>query len=71
MRNRRASENRKEKIFEAALQCFNKKGYYKTSIDDIASRCKISKGGIYYQLSLQIQGTDLPRALQLQGDKVL
>ena len=48
MRNRRASENRKEKIFEAALQCFNKKGYYKTSIDDIASRCKISKGGIYY-----------------------
>ena len=39
---------RKEKILEAALLCFNKKGFYKTSIDDIASAGKISKGGIYY-----------------------
>jgi len=39
---------RKEKILEAALLCFNKKGYFKTSIDDIASAGKISKGGVYY-----------------------
>lgn len=39
---------RKEKILEAALSCFNKKGYHKTSIDDIAMKGKISKGGLYY-----------------------
>ena len=42
------SVNRKEKILEAALLCFNEKGYHKTSIDDIAIKGKISKGGIYY-----------------------
>jgi AcrR family transcriptional regulator len=46
--NKKASKNRKEKVFEAALQCFNKRGYYKTSLDEIASKGKISKGGIYY-----------------------
>ncbi len=39
---------RKEEIFEAALDCFIKKGYYETSIDDIAARAGISKGGIYH-----------------------
>jgi len=42
------SVKRKEKILEAALLCFNEKGYHKTSIDDIALNGKISKGGIYY-----------------------
>ena len=42
------SVKRKEKILEAALLCFNEKGYHKTSIDDIALHGKISKGGIYY-----------------------
>jgi AcrR family transcriptional regulator len=40
--------NRKEEIFNSALKCFNKKGYYKTSIDDIAAEVGITKGGIYY-----------------------
>ena len=40
--------DRKEDIFEAAVQCFNKTGYYETSIDTIAAEAKISKGGIYY-----------------------
>lgn len=39
---------RKEIIFKAALHCFNKNGYYKTSIDDIAKKARITKGGIYY-----------------------
>lgn len=39
---------RKEKILEAALLCFNEKGYHKTSIDDIAIKGRISKGGLYY-----------------------
>ena len=42
------SVKRKENILEAALLCFNEKGYHKTSIDDIALNGKISKGGIYY-----------------------
>jgi AcrR family transcriptional regulator len=40
--------DRKEDIFEAAVQCFNQKGYYETTIDTIAATAKISKGGIYY-----------------------
>ena len=40
--------DRKEDIFEAAVQCFNKTGYYETSIDTIAAEARISKGGIYY-----------------------
>ena len=47
-KNNISSEDRKEKIFQSALQCFNKQGYYKTTIDEIASKGKISKGGIYY-----------------------
>ncbi len=39
---------RKESIFEAAVHCFNEKGYYETTIDTIAAEAKISKGGIYY-----------------------
>ena len=39
-------KDRKEKIFEAALKCFNETGYYKTSIDKIAEKANISKGGI-------------------------
>ncbi|NOQ86940.1 MAG: TetR family transcriptional regulator [Deltaproteobacteria bacterium] len=46
--NNEISGKRKEKILEAALLCFNEKGYHKTSIDDIALNGKISKGGIYY-----------------------
>ncbi len=48
MTHKKAPEDRKEEIFEAALKCFNKNGYHKTSIDDIADEIGISKGGIYY-----------------------
>jgi AcrR family transcriptional regulator len=43
--------NRKEKILETALICFNKKGYYKTSINMIARQARISKGGLYYHFA--------------------
>jgi AcrR family transcriptional regulator len=48
MNGHRNNGNRKEKILEAALLCFNEKGYHKTSIDTIAQIGRISKGGIYY-----------------------
>lgn len=44
----RGRHSRKELIFETALQCFNESGYYSTSLDTIARRAGISKGGLYY-----------------------
>ena len=55
MQTRKTQGNRKEKILEAALLCFNNKGYYKTSIDDIALKGNISKGGIYYHFKSKEQ----------------
>jgi len=51
MTTKKAPDIRKEEIFEAALHCFNHKGYYGTSIDDIAAQAEISKGGIYHHFS--------------------
>jgi len=44
-------EERKEKIFKAAVKCFNERGYYETTIDSIAAEAHISKGGVYYYFS--------------------
>ena len=55
MQPKRVQGNRKEKILEAALLCFNDKGYHKTSIDDIALKGNISKGGIYYHFKSKEQ----------------
>ena len=51
MTTKKAPELRKEEIFNAALFCFNQNGYYETSIDDIAARAGITKGGIYHHFS--------------------
>ena len=48
MKKIKVKENRKETIFRAALQCFNENGYYKTSMDMIAERAKMTKRGLYY-----------------------
>ena len=48
MAENKAPEQRREEIFEAALCCFNRNGYYQTSIDEIAAQAGISKGGIYH-----------------------
>jgi AcrR family transcriptional regulator len=42
------AELRKEAIFDAALACFNRKGYHKTSLDDIAARVGFTKSALYY-----------------------
>ncbi len=41
-------EKRKEIIFEAAVYCFNKKGYTDTTLDRIAEKAGMSKGGVYH-----------------------
>lgn len=42
-----AKEARKEKILEAALECFSTKGYYASTVDDIVKYSKLSKGSVY------------------------
>lgn len=41
-------ENRKDDIFNAAVDCFNENGYFKASMDMIAERAKMTKRGLYY-----------------------
>lgn len=38
----------KEKILQAALECFCRKGYINTSMNDIIAAAQVSKGGIYW-----------------------
>ena len=44
-------EKRIEDIFEAALQCFNETGYAATTMESIAAKAHISKGGMYHYFS--------------------
>ncbi len=44
-------EKRIEDIFEAALQCFTETGYAATTMDSIAAKATISKGGMYHYFS--------------------
>ncbi len=48
MTAKKAPQVRREEIFDAAIGCFNKNGYHRTSIDDIAAKVGITKGGVYY-----------------------
>ena len=38
----------KNKILDVAENHFSKNGYYKTPLDEIVKKSKISKGGIYF-----------------------
>ena len=42
------SAERKEQIYQAALACFNSKGYYQTTMDDIVAESGLSKGTLYW-----------------------
>ncbi len=42
------SVSRREKILDAALQVFSRRGYRDTVVDDIASEADTSKGGVYF-----------------------
>lgn len=48
-RSKRAStKTRQMQIIQAAMQCFQRKGYENTTIDDIAAEYGLSKGSIYW-----------------------
>ncbi|MHA6253110.1 TetR/AcrR family transcriptional regulator [Oceanobacillus sp. CAU 1775] len=42
-----AKEERKIKILDAALECFSKKGYSASTVDDIVKYSELSKGSVY------------------------
>jgi AcrR family transcriptional regulator len=42
------SEERKAQIHQAALACFGRSGYHRTTMDDIAEESGLSKGALYW-----------------------
>jgi AcrR family transcriptional regulator len=42
------SEERKAQIYQAALTCFSRKGYHRTTMDDIVAESGLSKGALYW-----------------------
>lgn len=47
-RKEREREERRRQILDAALQVFSRKGYEKTTMDEIAEKAELSKGVLYY-----------------------
>ena len=48
MASHASKEVRRAQILTAAQECFGKRGYHKTKIDDIARAAGLSKGAIYW-----------------------
>lgn len=48
VREQKRSEDRKERILEAALGVFSRRGYRDAAMDDIAGESDTSKGGVYF-----------------------
>jgi AcrR family transcriptional regulator len=42
------TQERRQQIMEAALTCFARKGYHKTTMDDIVAESGLSKGTLYW-----------------------
>ena len=47
-RGRPAAEDRRESILDAALRCFVERGFYGTTIPEIADKARIASGTIYH-----------------------
>jgi len=45
---RASAKTRQRQIIQAAMQCFQRKGYENTTVDDIAAEYGLSKGSIYW-----------------------
>src|SRR5262249_2277270 len=48
MLEQKRARSRHDKILDAALRVFAKKGYRDAAVDDIAVESKTSKGGVYF-----------------------
>lgn len=42
------SAERKQQIYQAAMTCFNRNGYFQTTMDDIVAESGLSKGTLYW-----------------------
>jgi AcrR family transcriptional regulator len=42
------AQERRQQIMDAALNCFARKGYHKTTMDDIVAESGLSKGSLYW-----------------------
>jgi TetR/AcrR family fatty acid metabolism transcriptional regulator len=51
VREQTRSELRRERILEAALQVFSRRGYRDAAMDEIAGESQTSKGGLYFHFS--------------------
>ena len=63
MRIVKAKSERKKEILEAATKIFLKKGFEKTSMEDIIAATSLSKGGFYHYYS---NTTDILHDLMLE-----
>lgn len=45
----------KDKIIDAATELFSRKGYYETSMDDVAQQAGVAKGSLYYHFKTKSQ----------------
>lgn len=45
------AKSRKPQIIAAAIECFNRSGYYQVSLDQIAQTAGITKAGLYYHFN--------------------
>ncbi len=51
MAKHRPKEERQQQIFAAALKISAQKGYYNTTMDDLAAETALSKGNLYYHFA--------------------
>lgn len=45
----------KNKIIDAATELFSRRGYYETSMDDVAQQAGVAKGSLYYHFKTKSQ----------------
>lgn len=51
MKQELRSKATKDSILRAAVECFQKKGYYTADIDDICKKANLTKGAFYYHFT--------------------
>jgi AcrR family transcriptional regulator len=51
MKQELRSKATKDSILKAAVECFQKKGYYTADIDDICKKANLTKGAFYYHFT--------------------
>lgn len=71
MAENKPKEIRRQEILDVAIECFSKKGYSGTTVDEICSKANITKGGLYWHFkSKKAILTSLVNSL-CQGQEVL